>query len=685
MATYSPGSLTGNALSVGIALVLHDRFSNQAREASKEMRKLHREAKAVVEANLQTAQGLLSGAFDFGMAVANGMKDAVLVGTEYIDTMTTVQAITEASDKTMASLENTAANLNRETMLSAGEIASAMKYLAMAGNSAEEVNEMISGVAMVAGATGLKIGGKGGAADMITNVMKVFRMEGKGASSLVGDMLTKATLSANMSMEDLAESIRYAASDLQTLNMDLPQTAALIGTLGNAGLQGSIAGTALSNMARYFVKSITNPEFQGGKVLASLGLSKSDFVDAKGDLKDFGDAFVILGERMQNLTSVDKLGVINALFGVRGLRGAKAILNDIEGYKNLLDQVRNSEGYAASIMAKRMETLAGRVEVLRSNWENLMISFTKALEPTLKPLVSGLANIVDFLGDLFRTPVIGPLVATLLAAGTAVTIVVSGVGKLVVGFRMLTTDSLVRFKTMFHIIAVGWKKATLSAQQYAAMQAAINGQAASGLFGAQVGAMRTGTIVNGIGFNPKANRFTQNGRFISNAKAVQALGKDGAKNLVEGIMGKGKLSGSLATALGGAAVGSSLGKLASIGGKLLRFLGGPWGAALMAVSLVLPMLSSNTKLNADEVRDNTGALKKNTDELKKTREEDKAIEQIRNQQLMIALTNAFRDWASIMKNQGDKPIELKIDNNTGLPLQVTPVGKNKTPLNTGTK
>ena len=38
-----------------------------------------------------------------------------------------------------------------------------------------------------------------------------------------------------------------------------------------------------------------------------------------------------------------------------------------------------------------------------------------------------------------------------------------------------------------------------------------------------------------------------------------------------------------------------------------------------------------------------------------------------------------------MKNQGDKPIELKIDNNTGLPLQVTPVCKNKTPLNTGTK
>ena len=39
-----------------------------------------------------------------------------------------------------------------------------------------------------------------------------------------------------------------------------------------------------------------------------------------------------------------------------------------------------------------------------------------------------------------------------------------------------------------------------------------------------------------------------------------------------------------------------------------------------------------------------GQRKDNTFETKKSKEEDKAIEQIRNQQLMIALTNAFRDW-----------------------------------------
>ena len=146
-----------------------------------------------------------------------------------------------------------------------------MKYLAMAGNSAKEIDDMIKGAAFVAGATGMELGGKGGTADLITNIMRTFKIEASEAAGVVGDQLTKAALSSNISMMDLAESIKYAAADMVTLKQELPQVAAMIGTLGNAGIQGSMAGTALSNMVRYLNKSISQPSFKGGKALARLG------------------------------------------------------------------------------------------------------------------------------------------------------------------------------------------------------------------------------------------------------------------------------------------------------------------------------------------------------------------------------------------------------------------------------
>ena len=205
MAITTSGSLSGSQLQIGIALVLHDRFTNEARTASKEIHKLHEEAKAAVVANLQMADSLLSTGRDFFTGVARGLWNIVEEGNVFIDTMTTVGAITQATEEQLSRLSNTAQTLGLETMFGSVDIASGMKYLAMAGNTADEINNMIRGAAMVAGATGMELAGKGGSADLITNIMRMFRIEASEASTVVGDQLTKATLSANMSMTDLAE------------------------------------------------------------------------------------------------------------------------------------------------------------------------------------------------------------------------------------------------------------------------------------------------------------------------------------------------------------------------------------------------------------------------------------------------------------------------------------------------
>lgn len=45
---------------------------------------------------------------------------------------------------------------------------------------------------------------------------------------------------------------------MATAGVDLRQTAAAIGVLGDMGIQGSMAGTSLANMIRYLQLSLVN-------------------------------------------------------------------------------------------------------------------------------------------------------------------------------------------------------------------------------------------------------------------------------------------------------------------------------------------------------------------------------------------------------------------------------------------
>ena len=505
MAYVTSGSLRGNSLEIGIALVLQDRFSNQAKDASAAIRRLHNEAKEAVTANLQTADSILGNVYNGFLNVATGITNTVLQGAEFIDTMTTVSAITGSTREQLQMLSETAQSLGLETMFGSQDIASGMKYLAMAGNTVEQVNDMIKGAAYVANATGMELGGKGGAADLITNVMKTFKIVGDGASELVGDQLTKATLSANISMTDLAESIKYSAADMVMLKKELPEVAAMIGTLGNAGIQGSMAGTSLGNMARYLIKAF-NPKTDAYSFLQRMGLSQQDFVDAQGDLIDFGDIMEKISKGVENLPSIDRGKAIGAIFGVRGQRAANAIMNDLEGYRNLLDQIQNnSAGFAKSIVDKRMNTLAGSIDKVSSAWENLKVAFTEQIGPALMPILNTISQIIEAVREFVTTPV-GAFASQVFVLSTFIGLVGTKVLQLITKWRLLRSDTQIGFTNMFRLIRGGWQGATLDLQNYMRLQGLSNAQTTYGLPYYASMAKHLGTPVGGVVYDQKTKR-----------------------------------------------------------------------------------------------------------------------------------------------------------------------------------
>lgn len=668
---FTSGSPSAGQLEIGIALVLQDRFSNQAREASSVIRGLHRDAKNAVQANLTAVQSYANMASGIANSIVSTLTTTIETGTDFIDMMTTVGAISGATENQMSGLSETAQTLGLRTMFMSRDIASGMKYLAMAGNDANQIQEMISGAAMMANATGMELGGKGGTADLLTNVMRTFNLEGSQAANIVGDQLTKAALSSNVSMLDLAESIKYSAASMVILKQQLPQVAAMIGTLGNAGIQGSMAGTSIRNMADYLIQSITNPNFKGAKALAKLGLGKQDFVDANGDLQDFAVILEKIGTATQGLSTIDQNAVFKSIFGVRGMRAAVAIMRDTKGYFDLLNKIQNnSAGFAEVVVRKRLETFAGKIEMVQSATENLMTTFSEALDKN--PIIMGFLDMVGWaisqLRDLMATP-FGPWIAgfaAIAAAGLKI-------GSIWMGLRarwlLLNGDSQVSFRTMVRLMIGGWNQATISAQGYLNMERAIMAQREAGIGASAATVAAIGGMPAYYYNGNTPAKMGANGRYYANT-GKGASGWTPVPAAMVTTTNASKMTRSLMGGAGAAAGAASRGALASVGRGLLGFgsrivglLGGPLGLAITGISIFGPMIYSAIKGNKSAQDENTRATNDLASAIKAGREGYKQKDnlQMLTIQEMRWLVQTLGLYAERLNQRGNNGTHLTIN------------------------
>lgn len=683
MPAYTSGSLTGSNLEIGIALVLQDRFSNQAREASSQIKRLHNEAKMAVTANLQSAKSMADTVMGWSGRALGGISSMLQEGAGFVDTMTTVKAITAATDTQMKGLSETAQSLGIVTMFDSKEIASGMQYLAMAGNTAEEIQQMIEGAAYVAGATNMALGGKGGTADLITNVMSTFQIEAAGAAT-VGDQLAKAALSSNMSMIDLAEAVKYAGADMVNLKRSLPEVAALAGVLGNAGIQGSMAGTAMSNMARYLNKSLVQPSYKGGKALAAFGLSIKDFTDSNGDLIDLSSAIGKIVGGMKGLSSMEVAQAFNDIFGVRGNRAAAALARSLPEYESLLNKILyKSDGYAKSIVEQRMETIAGGIDQMKSALENLRTTFTTAIAPVVTPIFKGIARIFEGIRNIFALPGIGKAIASFVTFGTTIIFITAAVTKLKAAWKLLTTDSQVSFLNMIRVIKGGWGEATWSLQRYMALEQAANATRKGGLAGINPKmskaewAMMNGMPVGGIYLGgdgryrwAKGNQAGKRaGTFAAAGDVASAVGSKGkgaamaaGGGFFAGLFGKGAAK----TAASGAArvgFGAFAGRgILAVGGRLVGLLGGPIGVGISILTLLLPSLISAIGGNKDATDANTEAANKVANQYGNLVERNKANKFPGEDQILTQMYNAMQYWAEQIRHiKPTAVINLNVD------------------------
>lgn len=606
---------------VGVAMVLKDRFSNEAGRISNSFRTMMNDMNTWNRGIQMSA----ANAFDFGKELVGGMAKAYQYSAGVYDQVFLASKMSGANAAQQARLMQVAKEVNEVTPLTAKDIASGERYLAMAGNNVEQIEKMIGPAAKLASIFSMPLGEKGGVADLMTNIMQTFNIPSQNATQVV-DQLATAVTSANISLTDLAQSFQYSGAEFRNAKISMGDAAAAIGVLGNQGIQASSAGTALANMMRYLTLSVTGQKKAGSTMLKSLGIDPASLVDSQGNLLRLDKIITMLGDKLRGRRGIDISSALFNIFGVRGTRAASALLQDYWSGTNklteLMDKVNSAKGTVENLTQERLQTPAGIIEQFKSNWENFIVTAGSTLAKVFNPLLKFGSGLLKIINDIQETWA-GKFLVKIVATGALVGTIYQGFKFISGTIRMISTfQALATAET--EGMAAGMTKTNVQAtileghlRNISAMMMRMTAlQMAPGKFfalpmGGTVGKTKKGTVVA----RDSQGRFTSMST-LAGAGAGAAVGSTVTRTAGQQVAKRGAIG-----------FGARL-----LGSRLLGFLGGPLGLAL---SIGIPLL-------IEVIGGLTSSVDKNTEALNS--DDNKASIQERNQQAFVeAVRSAIRD------------------------------------------
>ena len=601
---------------VGVAMVLKDRFSQEAGKISGSFRTMMNDMSTWNRGIQMSA----SNTMDFGMQLVGGMARAYKYSAGVQNEVWTASKIAGATIAEQREMLQLAKDVNEITPLTASDVASGQRYLAMAGNKFDAIKEMIGPASKLASIFTMPVGQKGGVADLMTNIMSMYQIP-MGEAARVTDDLYTAVTNANISLIDLAQSISYAGADMATAGVDLRQTAAAIGVLGDMGIQGSMAGTSLANMIRYLQLSLVNQKKKGYNALADLGLSPDEFFDAQGNLIDLYTIYQKFAKAAVDLPSRIETPTFFNIFGVRGNRGMLPVLRDIASGRDKMGKILatydQNIGAVNRLNEERLKTDAGVIDQFESSIENLTVTAGAALGRIFTPVLNVGNSIIKVINSISETWV-GSFGLRVAATGVVV-------GTIVAGFN--TVRGIIRSVGYLQTIATasteGMSTATAKTNaQFVIMEAHLrNISFMMSSIAAQTLGMGKSIPLSGGFFMGKDKRGRAYYRDSMGRRVSQGTALGGTNLISTTVREGGKQAGKkLATS---AALG--------LGGRLMGLLGGPVG---LAITIGLPLLIEVGSSLIKSVDRNTEAQSK---------EDPSAIRAQNEERFLNAMRAAIRD------------------------------------------
>lgn len=444
----------------------YDALQREIIETEQELQNLQREAEAsgTALAKLGQAGEMLEKAGDKIADVGTTLTTHVTVpvmaaGTAAVKTaadfdsaMSKVAAVSGATGDELDALRDKAREMGAKTKFSASEAADAMNYMAMAGWKTGDMLEGIEGIMNLAAASGEDLATT---SDIVTDALTAFGLSAADSGHFA-DVLAAASSNANTNVSMMGETFKYCAPVAGALGFSCEDTAQAIGLMANSGIKGSQSGTALRSIMTALAGEV---KFCGD----AFGEMEIATTNQDGSMRELNDILADCRVAFAQMSESEQASAAQALVGKNAMSGFLALMNaapaDIQKLEGAIstcsDEIDGYNGVTEKMAAVMQDNLGGQLTILKSQLQELAISFGEILMPAIRAIVSKIQGLIDHFNALSPAAKETIVKIALVAAALGPLLVV--VGKTMVG-----VGKLMKFVSNLPTIIAGAKAAFTS-------------------------------------------------------------------------------------------------------------------------------------------------------------------------------------------------------------------------------
>lgn len=357
---------------------------------------------------------------------------AVKTAADFDSAMSKVSAVSGATGDDLQALRDKAREMGAKTKFSASEAAEAMNYMAMAGWKTGDMLEGIEGIMNLAAASGEDLATT---SDIVTDALTAFGLSAADSGHFA-DVLAAASSNANTNVSMMGETFKYCAPVAGSLGFSCEDTAQAIGLMANSGIKSTQAGTAL--------RTIMNTLAGEVKICGdSIGEVEIATTNADGSMRDLNDILADCRSAFSQLSESEQANAAQALVGKNAMSGFLALMNaapaDIQKLEGAIstcsDEIDGYNGVTEKMAAVMQDNLGGQLTILKSQLQELAISFGEILMPAIRAIVSKIQGLIDHFNAL--SPAAKETIVKVALVAAALGPLLVAVGKTMVGVGKL--------------------------------------------------------------------------------------------------------------------------------------------------------------------------------------------------------------------------------------------------------
>jgi len=319
-------------------------------KGQKDLDNLNKKTKGTTLGFKKMAAGVLGAVAAFRQ-ISKIASSAIKTFRDFEFQMAKVRAITGATNSDFKKLNTTAQDLGRSTFFTATQVAELQTNFGKLGFSTKEILDAQKATLLLATATDTDLGR---AAIVAGAAVRGFGLNAN-ETGRVTDVMASAFTSSALDIEKFQTSMTKVAPIAAGANITLEATTAIMGTLTDAGIEASIAGTSLRNI---FLK-MQNPASDLSKKLGFTVNSSESLQRALQQLNAEG------------LSNAEMMKLVD----LRQVAAFKTMIDGSERIDHLTKQFNLANGAAEEMANIVGNTVEGAFKRWQSALEGLQIAF----------------------------------------------------------------------------------------------------------------------------------------------------------------------------------------------------------------------------------------------------------------------------------------------------------------------